>query len=176
MLRPCLLAFVLSLVSCKKASFVLADNPYGLPNATQEGKNIFACRVNGENWIAEKRFNYSIEVMLKDTILYINGANYNDKAIERYIMRLNNLPINQNEKYLLNDTLKSYAEFYATSSECFKSNLGYGSVRSFAHEGELLLTKVDTTQKIVSGTFWFNILTDYCDTMKVTDGRFDIRY
>ncbi len=29
------------------------DNPYGLPNATQIGANMFACRVNGVNWISK---------------------------------------------------------------------------------------------------------------------------
>jgi len=180
-MKKCLLFFTmislmaLAINGCKKSKDPEPDNPYGLPNATQEGKNIFACRVNGENWIAEKKFGYFIEVVMRDTFLLIRGSKQDDE-IERYTIRMNNESVESNRKYLLNDTLKRYAEFYATGSECFNANLGYGSVRSFAHEGELLLTKVDTIQKIVSGIFWLNILTDHCDTMKVTDGRFDIRY
>lgn len=46
--------FILAFASCKKEKHgPPPDNPYGLPNATTEGKNIFACRVNGQNWISE---------------------------------------------------------------------------------------------------------------------------
>ncbi len=43
----------LGCTSCKKTADPEPDNPYGLPKATQTGVGIFACRVNGENWIVE---------------------------------------------------------------------------------------------------------------------------
>ena len=159
----------LAVNGCKKSKDPEPDNPYGLPNATQEGKNIFACRVNGENWIAEKKFSYSIEVVWKDTFMVIRGI----KTSDMYMIILNNEHITKNKTYSLDDTLKCYADFSSTESNCFNSD---GSRSAKSYEGELTLTKVDTVNRILSGTFWFNILTDYCDTMKVTDGRFDIRY
>jgi hypothetical protein len=53
---------------------------------------------------------------------------------------------------------------------------GYGVGRGKSFQGELKLSKVDVSNKIISGTFWFNIKTDFCDTLKITDGRFDIKY
>jgi hypothetical protein len=52
---------------CQKSNKVPPDNPYGLPNATQEGDNIFACLVNGQTYIA-----YYDGVMTKAS--YINDT------------------------------------------------------------------------------------------------------
>lgn len=46
------LLFLLTASECKKPKQIIPDNPYGLPNATQTGAGIFACRVNGQNFIA----------------------------------------------------------------------------------------------------------------------------
>ena len=42
--------------------------------------------------------------------------------------------------------------------------------------GELNLKKFDLVNQIASGTFWFNAVNDKGDTVKVTDGRFDVRF
>ncbi len=40
--------------SCKKDTTPEADNTYGLPNASQTGANILACRINGKNWVSNQ--------------------------------------------------------------------------------------------------------------------------
>lgn len=42
--------------------------------------------------------------------------------------------------------------------------------------GEMNLKKFDLTNQIASGTFWFNAVNDKGDTVKITDGRFDVRF
>ena len=76
--------------------------------------------------------------------------------------------------YILNDTLNQFALF-STNKGCF-SVAGYGTGKGKSYEGSISFSKIDESNKILSGTFWFNIKTDYCDTLKITDGRFDIRY
>lgn len=43
-------------------------------------------------------------------------------------------------------------------------------------KGELDLKKFDTVNQIASGTFWFTAVNDKGDTVKVTNGRFDVHY
>lgn len=76
---------------------------------------------------------------------------------------------------MLNDTSLRFAKF-STNKPCFANigGLNVGSGKSY--DGKLFLTKIDTFQKIISGTFQFSIKTDFCDTLKITDGRFDIKY
>lgn len=42
----------------------------------------------------------------------------------------------------------------------------------------LTLTKIDTVNNIIAGTFEFTLLSEHAPgvTLKVTDGRFDLRY
>jgi hypothetical protein len=42
--------------------------------------------------------------------------------------------------------------------------------------GELNLKKFDEVNQIASGTFWFNAVNDVGDTVKVTEGRFDVKF
>jgi hypothetical protein len=47
---------------------------------------------------------------------------------------------------------------------------------SITSTGELTLKKFDTVNQIASGTFWFTAVNNNGDTVKVTDGRFDVRF
>ena len=40
--------------------------------------------------------------------------------------------------------------------------------------GELIITRLDTINKIISGTFWFNLLNSKNEKVEVRDGRFDL--
>lgn len=42
--------------------------------------------------------------------------------------------------------------------------------------GQLMITKLDQTNQIVSGIFYFNAVGAAGDIVKVTDGRFDMHY
>ena len=42
--------------------------------------------------------------------------------------------------------------------------------------GELTITHFDTVKQILSGNFYFNVLSTANDTIKITDGRFDMPY
>lgn len=43
-------------------------------------------------------------------------------------------------------------------------------------EGSLTLTNFDQINFIVSGTFEFSTVTDNCETINITNGRFDLQY
>jgi hypothetical protein len=44
------------------------------------------------------------------------------------------------------------------------------------HTMGTFFSKIDRTNYILSGTFEFSAVTENCDTVKITDGRFDVHY
>jgi hypothetical protein len=167
---------LLSCIACKKHKQPGPDNSYGLPNATQTGANIFACLKNGEPWIS-KTTSYDMGANISDTSFGVGGRRSPSSiSSEMFSIGVTDDKIAQGSVYRLSDTARHFARYDGINVSCFTPTGGYGSVSVKAYDGELKLTKVDTIKKILSGTFWFNVKTDYCDTMKITEGRFDIRY
>jgi hypothetical protein len=76
------LFIITSANECKKIGPPTTDN--GLPLATQTGANIFACRVNGVNWIAKNSIYNRGGGVVGDTI-------YTWGAIQLQLISMNDL-------------------------------------------------------------------------------------
>lgn len=153
-----------------------SDN--GLPPATQTGQGIFSCKVNGKPWISRKGLGNIGTTVLKDTLGIHGSLRNNDNSIEDIWINLLSIFKFDKNVYQLNDTLKAYAVYQVIgNNRCINNNPGYGrGGRKKGTDGLMTFTKIDTINKIISGTFSFIVLTDYCDTLNVTDGRFDLKY
>jgi hypothetical protein len=44
------------------------------------------------------------------------------------------------------------------------------------YQGSVIFTKIDTINFIVSGKFEFSTITDNCENINITNGRFDLQY
>lgn len=166
--------FILLTSSCHKSPVVL-DNPYGLPDATQTGAGTFACRINGENYIAAYGIYTEHGGVIGDTL----GATGQFKAGRFYYILsfgiFKNLQVGST--YSLSDTVNTYCLF-GTDSTCH--DIGK-STAIYPHIGTLTITKMDTTHhttstNIISGTFNCKVPIPDCDTLDVTDGRFDLSF
>lgn len=155
-------------MKCKKDNNLDKD---GLPKATQNGAMLFACKVNGENWVARRSIYNVGGKVIKDTLIVT--AHMQDSHIETFAISLFNTEVKENVIYKLNDINNQYG-LYGSDKDCFLNPglYGYGEVKSM--DGEVVFTKIDKSRTVVSGTFWFNISTDKCGDLKVTNGRFDI--
>lgn len=162
------------LVTCSKNTPPSPDNPYGLPNATQTGAGVFACRINGANAIANL---YNCPYwcgaggVTNDTLGIsgkLNIANAFD-IIGLAIYR--NLKINTT--YSLADSINTYCRFVADST-CQTA----GKVTNiYPYNGTITLTRLDTANKIISCKFAFDVpIPSGCDTLHITYGRFDYGY
>ncbi len=77
-----MLQALLGCSGCKNSPSPAVDNPYGLPNATQTGANVFACRINGQNWISSTSilamgagiFNDSLRITGEDGKQFSNAS------------------------------------------------------------------------------------------------------
>jgi hypothetical protein len=158
-------------ISCKKHKPPQPDNPYGLPNATQTGANIFACRINGKNWISDKGIFHIRGGINNDTLA--TSADKNESGFELIVLIVKG-SAKQGANYDFSDTTKALGEF-STNKLCGSQT---GTVyRYFSTDGSINITRIDPLNKIISGKFNFIAPRGDCnDTLKITDGRFDIHY
>ncbi len=167
------LIVLLSILSCTKTEEI--DK---LPPITMEGKNTFGCLVNGIAWIPET-----------------NGGLFNEKLTARYEngglsiqarIRTNSDVINQNLiiKSNFND-LGIYqippppfeGILYFNSKNKPMGTIECTSYKCIPEDTEIEILYLDTSKRIISGTFSYKNLTNRCgDVINITDGRFDVRY
>jgi len=140
-----------------------------LPPATQEGKNTFGCLVNGEAWV--------IKSTIRATAVYQGGFMQIGAGIEErerdqsLSLRIDDL-IEDTRTFLIDENVGNGASCTFTNSvnRCFYE---YGDAIS----GEIFISKFTIESPyIVSGTFEFTTALNECDTIRVTDGRFDLNY
>ncbi len=149
------------------------DDPK-LPPATQEGKHTFGCLVNGEVWLPSG-FNGRPNLQAtydptyrwgtlnvrafksKDGKAYQSIGFYSDSLTSTGVYPLY-LPGRQTGKFSDIETLCVYDR-----------EVSYVN-------GTLIITRLDLQQRIVSGTFEFTLAQPGCDTIRVTDGRFDTKF
>ena len=164
-----LILISLTASKCKKEKSPASDNPYGLPNATQIGANIFACLINGQEFIAYNDVNHIGAGFVNDTLI-IAGQPKNKNYLNNILLKL--VSNRQKGLYII-DNFKNFSTLI-TDSTC--NGISFNIYQFNAINGFIQLTKFDSTTKIVSGLFNCIIPIPNCDTLKITDGRFDIIY
>ncbi len=166
------LLIITSSLNCKKSLF--GEN---LPAATQEGKNTCGFLVNGKVWVAsrsgfdELSFYYDPNYMNGEISLnakkYDNGSNTNFTS---FVIAKNN--ITTTGLYKLNVDPNAIAKFAKSENNCF-----YHWTDTLSnHNAYLNVTKFDKLNHIIAGTFEFALTTAGCETVRITQGRFDMKY
>ena len=170
-----LLAFLfLNLTACKKDK----DNygnplPQQLPPITTQGKNTFGCLVNGEVWLPEVKpsqmFQYPLTSSYQNLLFDVTAKRYlsNENILEVMTLYLNN--VNGEGMYLLNTNQIPSGAYGDYINYCIY-------VTDSTKVGNVEIIKFDITNKIIAGTFEMKLWKDGCDTIHITDGRFDVKY
>jgi len=168
-----LLFIICSANECKKSTYnPNTDN--GLPPATQTGVGTFACRANGEPAIAEGHSASMDGAIFKDSLFFFC---YRRIIIAKYYssmtFAIREKPV-EGMTYQLKADLTNSVRI-DTKFDC-EGNLLDSYYSFYSGIGEVTLTHLDTVNHILSGTFHCTIPVPDCDTVKITDGRFDMRY
>lgn len=140
-----------------------------LPPATQEGKHTFGCLVNGKAWVTAT--STGAVAFYQEGMLAI-GAKITEKQREQSIgldLLASNLELRQ---YLLNSSSIAGAQFVDYTDT--KKVCNYK--KEDLLKGTLTITRHDPVNLIISGLFEFETVNTECDTIKITDGRFDLTY
>ncbi len=176
--------FLFTVNSCKKHKNNVQSELSKLPPETQSGANTFGCLINGIAFLP-KGSGFSgpklscsyIENTTSQTGYFFNlsandFSNPNDfPSVGIFTDSVQILP----EIFLLSEKFvagKSYGQY---GRYIIGQNPDLYNTNSIV-TGELTRKYLDEINQIVSGTFWFNAVDKNADTIKITDGRFDMKF
>ncbi len=176
-----LIATMTIMTACKKEN-TLQDELSKLPPATQTGANTFGCLVNGKAWVAQNqdcfllcdpsfRMDYDISFGGNFGIdaYWIDSKKNIKQRIDLMVDSLNYV----SSKMLNINSAHSgvYFKDYKLNNDC--EEYDHFNDSSVVYYGLIHTTKFDLQKGIISGTFEFTLVKPGCDTLKVTNGRFD---
>jgi len=164
-----LLVLLLAASSCRKDK---ADPQ--LPAATMEGKNTFGALVNGKVWTPKGRPNFYQQSL---SIVYEPGYEGGSLDIRAYREAKDSSPVS--ESMALGMSQLDHEGIYIWdnpelgSAYFYSGNCDYTREPDVYRRGKLEITKLDLTNGIIAGKFEFTLTKPGCDTVRVTEGRFD---
>lgn len=178
-----LFLFIALLTACKKHTATPAVDQ--LPPETQKGANTFGCLVNGkvfkpgglsltptlqcyyENLYGTNNPGYFFGL---DAIDHSNPQNYPYIGIFADSIKIKNLGvIPLTRRHVNGEAFGDYGKYITRINPTHY-------ITNNIFRGELNIKKIDSIQQIIAGTFWFNAVSEKGDTVKITDGRFDMHY
>jgi hypothetical protein len=163
--------------SCKKHVIQPVDQLSLLPPATQTGANTFGCLINGQAFVPQNQ-SFLVGPRLQCNYIYtaggyyftVGGVNKNGNGVESdIIVFTDSLAIHEGQTIKLMNDEKGNGV-----GEYFLVNPPYYTSKTLT--GELTITHFDTVKQILSGNFYFNVISTANDTIKITSGRFDMPY
>lgn len=173
-----LLLFYLNLVGCKGCKDKLQPDVNQLPPITQDGANTFGAIVNGKAWVPAG-FNGTPNL----SVNYDPGYAYGTLYVGAY-RRTDTI---ENDATVLGFALDSLNNYQIPHSFALKPNSNvafdydqYPCVyaaedSSTQSSGSITISKLDTAARIVSGTFSGVLIKAGCDTITITESRFDLK-
>ena len=165
--------------ACKKNNHTITDpnNVPGLPLATQIGANPFGCLVNGVPWVPQgfggtNNLSIDYDPGFNNGIFNIAARNFLSVNGERVVVGIRDSLnfIKPPQKYHLSNSSLFRAIFM---NECITESWK-SDVQVFS--GSLTINTLNRQSNIIAGTFEFHMIKDFCDTVKITQGRFDFKF
>jgi len=147
-----------------------------LPPITQTGANTFGCKVNGKVWIpAGKPSTFQSNLF----VLYDEGyggnldiRTYRGDGNNGDYLSLNGFDIYGESTFMINNT---NPELLRQKISFINSICSYNYDETFYRNGYITISKLDRQKGIISGTFECTMKKEGCDTLKITEGRFDLK-
>lgn len=144
-----------------------------LPAATQVGANTFGCLLDGQVFIpgnAPNPLDAQYQLINGEYFFGIDAARrFGSNNFIALGMGTNNLPIVAGTTYQLLEweNGKANGGYFLNTSTTYTSSL---------NTGQMKITKLDTVNQIVSGTFWYDIIDNQGVKHEIREGRFDTRF
>jgi hypothetical protein len=167
------------LLFCGSCHWFKKDDPTPLeqlPPATQTGERTLGFLLNGQAWTPQGNNGTSNYIVSYDRTYYggtfdLRAYRYptkgNDKDQQYIILYMNNL--SAPGTYHFENKEQTRVSFTERKTNCESSSRDSSTYAT----GSLTITRLDMTKGIISGTFEFTLAKPGCDTVRVTDGRFD---
>jgi len=168
-INSCKILYLLFILILNGCSLFHKNVDPSLPPITMEGKNTCGCIINGKIWVATE---YSINTGSGGyTFPAVSGNFYKKKFLNIFAGNSFTFLIRKPsiKTFSLKDTSLVKVLYYNPLS--YKNHCLYEPQIA---DGILIISKLDTINKIVSGTFEFRTIPQCGDTTNITQGRFDI--
>lgn len=176
-LKYCSLIFCLLLAQCKR------DTPTPsavdtLPPATQLGYHTFGCLVNGQALTPTLQLLSNFYTLVYDPTyaggsIQIKVQNYTGSTSVKRLRYLTIGVANVTHTGMYPFTIGPTSGVFYTDTGVASPCDTYGTNSITYLQGQMNLTRFDTKNGILSGTFNFKLAQLGCDTLRITDGRFD---
>jgi hypothetical protein len=164
--------FVLLTFISSKCEDDTPKNPIDLlPPATQIGANTFGCLVDGEAFTPDRRplsFTKGYVPIEDGYALEIKTTRYTGSDLVGIGLIVEDSFLNE-QKYSLEDNISG-------NSSGLYIALSQNNYTSSRYTGELSISKHDSINYIISGTFWFDVQDHKGVVHQIREGRFDIKY
>ena len=169
---------LLGLAQCQKNESAPSKPDDQLPPATQTGANTFGCLLNGQPWTPSGNSGVPNFLVTYDP-QYLDGAL--QAKTYRYTGPKQDMlqgivfgAAHVNRAGVYNFELKGgNGVNYIDNSQLSPCNY-YGEPPTLTYrKGTLTITRLDLQQGIIAGTFAFTLYQPGCDSVRVTQGRFD---
>ncbi|WP_223651326.1 hypothetical protein [Hymenobacter psoromatis] len=176
---PLLLAALLGLSQCKKSDSGPAKPEDQLPPATQTGAHTFGCLLNGQPWTpsgndGRQNFRLTYDPSYAGGSLTIRTYRYpNDKlSYQNMILGGDRIAHIGTYSFVLVGDRKAFFADHNITAPCDD----FSEAPDLTYRtGSITITKLDSISGIISGNFNFKLAKPGCDTIKVTQGRFDYK-
>ncbi|WP_282016686.1 hypothetical protein [Marinifilum flexuosum] len=168
-----LLSFSLLVICCEK------DDEAHLPDITNTGENTFGCLINGEVWRPEGQ-------ILSYPEFSIIHDQYNEVDFLNLVVRESS---KSGFRFSIPKDLIKIGEINLKKS--FGSEAGVNYTDAYGKEykwnsenyGEFIVINLDTITneanvtpyRIIAGTFWFDLVSNEGELIKIREGRFDFK-
>jgi hypothetical protein len=169
------------MVQCRKpGAYKQTDTP-GLPPATQIGANTFGFLLNGQPWVPEGNDGGGNNL----SISFDPGFNNGVFGIAVYRATAT-MSFTQGFGIGIRDSLNYFSfpkTFILSHTSLFRARgnkeelctIFSKDIGTFCN-GQLSVDKLDRQNGIIAGRFNFTLHENGCDTIKVTSGRFDMKF
>jgi len=163
--KTLLFLFLISIILVNQSCELFDDDDTKeqLPEATQSGKNTFGFLLNGEI--------VNIRNTSNQTAIY-QGGFIQFGAGGVYIVAID--PFSTDMPYEFGDIGAGTSRARYTAKVSENSFCAYEYSDTF--QGSVTFTKIDKVNYIISGIFEFSTKKDGCEDIKITNGRFDLKY
>lgn len=172
-----LIAIGLTLCCCSND-----DNNSGdkLPPATQTGANTVGCLVNGEVFLPKSEgINPAVVVNYEffegDFYLNLRFTDQRNGGNEGVRLRTQRIDLEVNHTYQLDKNTVNDGDFTGGGGE-YQTSVFNEYLTTSSIIGELTITRLDLSNSIISGKFWFDAVNEDGEIVEIRDGRFDYQY
>lgn len=162
-----IISLLLITISCSEDDTPPIDQ---LPEATQEGRGIFGCLVNGEAFVETGSFFNTFYQQIDGGFSFSLGAEFDENPRSIALGASRELLEGETYQLIESEPGNVFANIFIVQTlETFEF-----SETSVANPGTMTLTRFDVQNGIASGTFSFTVIHPFTgETIEITEGRFD---